>query len=171
MSDKLDELKKEAKDLGINFSANIGEAKLQEKIEAYYQSQETSEKEIQEAIEVNEVKEESEVKSAVSGKKTKGQRIQEAKNRAMKTKVVTIIDNDQRVNNQTTTCKVNCTNEYFDLGQLVLPLNMPVEVKQGHLDVLKEVKIPQHIKGQGGLARVEMRPRYTISYEDVDELK
>ena len=168
MSERLDELKQEATDLGIKFSANIGEDKLQAKIEEYYESQETLEKEIQQAVVVKEAEEKSEVKSAVSGNKTgKGARIQAAKEAAMKTRVVTIIDNDQRVNNQTTSCKVNCTNEFFDLGQMVLPLNTPVEVRQGHIDVLKEIKIPLHTKDpKTGLARVEMRHRYSISYED-----
>ena len=45
----LQELKQEATELGIEFSANIGAAKLAEKIENFYSSQENSEKEIQEA--------------------------------------------------------------------------------------------------------------------------
>ena len=163
----LDELKKEAKELGINFSANIGEEKLQSKIDEYYESQETSGKEIQEAV--KEVEEKSEEKSAVSGnekKQTKGERIAAAKRRAEETRVVTIIDNDQRVNNQTTSCTANCSNEFFDLGQIVLPLNTPVEVRQGHIDTLREVTIPQHVKdSKTGLSRVEMRPRYSISFE------
>ena len=168
MSEKLDELKQEAKELGINFSANIGEAKLEAKIEEFYKSQETLEEEIQKDVETKVTEEKSEVRSAVSGKKTKGERIAEARERATKTRVVTIIDNDQRVNNQTTSCTVNCSNEYFDLGQMVLPLNTPVEVSQGHIDVLKEVMIPQHTKDpKSGLARVEMRHRYSISFEDM----
>ena len=87
---------------------------------------------------------------------------------ANKTRVVTIIDNDQRVNGQTTTCTVNCSNMYFDLGTIILPLNTPVEVRQGHLTVLKELEIPQHVKDtRSGLSTVRLVPRYTISYEEV----
>jgi PIN domain nuclease of toxin-antitoxin system len=161
----MEDLKQEAKELGINFSANIGEAKLKAKIDEYYESQETSGKEIQEIVEKTEEK--SEEKSAVSGKRSPYERAKIAEANARKTKIITIIDNDQRVNNQTTTCTVSCGNEFFDLGQMRLPLNMPVEVMQGHINVLKEVKIPQHIKdGKSGLSTVVLRPRYTISYEE-----
>jgi len=163
----IEELKQEATDLGIKFQANISAEKLQARIDAYYESQETSGKEIQEAVEQKEAEEKSEGKSAESGKKLMASKAAIAKAKAMKTKVVTIIDNDQRVNNQTTTCTVNCSNAYFDLGTVVLPLNLPVEVRIGHLNVLKEVKIPQHVKDQkSGLSTARMVPRYTISYEE-----
>ena len=169
MSEKLDELKQEADDLGIKYMPNIGEEKLQAKIDAYYESQESSGKEIAEAVKANEKSEEN---TAVADKKVKqkemsaGEAMRRAKERANKTSVITIIDNDQRVNNQTTTCKVGCSNVNFDLGQMVIPLNVPVEVKQGHIDTLKSVKIPMHVKDpRTGLNRVTMRNRYTIQYE------
>lgn len=164
----IEALKAEATDLGITFPQNIGAEKLKLKIDAYYESQETSEKETMAAVEANEQIEE---KSAESDKssyvKSIGTIATEAKAVAYKTRVITIIDNDQRVNNQTTTCKVNCSNMYFDLGQIILPLNIPVEVKQGHINVLKEVKIPRHVKVGDNLSAVKMVPRYSISYEDM----
>ena len=62
---------------------------------------------------------------------------------------------------------MNCSNEYFDLGTLILPLNEKVEVRQGHLDVLKEVRIPQHMSDptNKAVSMMVMRPRYTIQYE------
>lgn len=164
----IEALKAEATDLGITFPQNIGAEKLKLKIDAYYESQETSEKETMAAVEANEQIEE---KSAESDKssyvKSIGTIAAEAKAVAYKTRVITIIDNDQRVNNQTTTCKVNCSNMYFDLGQIILPLNIPVEVKQGHINVLKEVKIPRHVQIGDNLSAVKMVPRYSISYEDL----
>lgn len=158
---KLEELKQEADDLGVTYSGNIGEAKLQEKINAHYESKEDS---------VVVPKEDEPVKEtpvAVKGKLTKLARAKEAERAARATRVITIIDNDQRVNNQTTTCTVSCGNEYFDLGTMLLPLNMPVEVMQGHINVLKEVEIPQHVKdNRTSLSTVVLRKRYTISYED-----
>lgn len=172
MSDKLKELKEEATDLGIKFSANIGEDKLQAKIDEYYESQETSGKEIQEAVaakEAQEAEEKSEEKSAVNGKLSRAQKAKDAETRARKTRVVTIIDNDQRVNNQTTVAIVNCSNMYFDLGTAKIPLNIPVEVRQGHLDSLKEIVIPHHAKDpKTGLNIAGSRNRYTISYEDFE---
>jgi len=161
------ELKQEAKELGITFSANIGDDKLKSKIDEYYKSQETSGKEIEVAVKETEAKEQSEEKSAVIGNKTYREFAKELEKEARKTKVVTIIDNDQRVNNQTTSCTVNCSNEYFDLGTMILPLNMAVEVSQGHINSLKEVEIPQHTKDtKTGLSTVVMRPRYSVTIED-----
>jgi hypothetical protein len=166
---EIEELRTEANELGINFPKNTGAVKLQEKIDAHYESQETSGKELEKAIAAVE---QSEEKSAEKNKPVKavvnsiGAQIHAAKAAANVTKVVTIIDNDQRVNNQTTSCKVNCSNMHFDLGQVTLPLNMAVEVRQGHLDTLKEVRIPQHVKDNvSGLSTVRMIPRYTISLE------
>ena len=169
---ELDDLKKEADELGLTYSAQIGVAKLQEKIDAYYESQETSEKELiaamkakEEAEKAGEQPEEKAVQTSKVPAKSANKRAERRK-AAEATKVVTIIDNDQRVNNVTTTCTVNCSNMYFDLGTMLLPLNMAVEVKQGHLNVLKELKIPQHVKDtKSGLSQVRMVPRYTISYE------
>jgi hypothetical protein len=165
---EIDDLKKEADELGLTYNAQIGATKLQEKINAYYESQETSEKELIAAVKAKEANEQPEEKAVqtskvpvqVSNKRAERRKAAEA------TRVVTIIDNDQRVNNVTTTCTVNCSNMYYDLGTMLLPLNMAVEVKQGHLNVLKELKIPQHVKDtKSGLSQVRMVPRYTISYE------
>lgn len=164
----IEALKAEATDLGITFPQNIGAEKLKLKIDAHYESQETSEKETMAAVEANEQIEE---KSAENDKssyvKSIGSIATEARAKAYATRVVTIIDNDQRVNNLTTTCKVNCSNMYFDLGQIILPLNIPVEVRQGHINVLKEVKIPRHVQVGDNLSAVKMVPRYSISYEDM----
>ena len=164
----IEALKAEATDLGITFPQNIGAEKLKLKIDAYYESQETSLKETEAAVEATQKIEE---KSAENGKssyvKSIGSIAAESKAEAYKTRVITIIDNDQRVNNQTTTCKVNCSNMYFDLGQIILPLNIPVEVKQGHINVLKEVKIPRHVQIGDNLSAVKMVPRYSISFEDM----
>ena len=126
-NEELQALKDEAKDLGIEFSANIGAAKLQEKIDAYYESQESSGKEIEEAVAKVEAEEQSEEKTPVIGKAGKTNMAELARKlyeEAKKTKIVTIIDNDQRVNNQTTTCKANWTNQYYDMGTRIFPLNV-----------------------------------------------
>jgi hypothetical protein len=165
---KIDDLKQEATDLGISFSPNIGEAKLQDKIDAHYEKEESGS--IEKMVEKAEAskKEETPKKEVKKGGFDRRTLAKEREAAARKTKVITIIDNDQRVNNQTTTATVNCGNMYFDLGTMVLPLQMEVEVQQGHIDVLKSVMIPQHMKkaGANGLSEVVMRPRYTISYSD-----
>ena len=163
----IEALKAEAADLGITFPQNIGAEKLKLKIDAYYESQETSLKETEAAVEATQKIEEKSAESGKGGIVTVGSIAAEARAKAMATRVVTIIDNDQRVNNQTTTCKVNCSNMYFDLGQIILPLNIPVEVRQGHINVLKEVEIPRHVQVGDNLSAVKMVPRYSISYEDM----
>lgn len=167
MTKTIEELKQEAKDLGIKFVPNIGADKLAAKIEEYYESQETSDQEIEAAIAE---KEKSEEKSVVGdkGKLTMAQKAAKMKARAEEKVVVTIIDNDTRENNQTTVAVVNCSNQHFDLGTVYIPLNVPVEVRRGHLEVLKDTQIPLHTKDpKSGLSVTRIRPRYTISFGEM----
>lgn len=173
MSERLDELKQEATELGIEFNPRIGEAKLQAKIDEYYESQETSGKEVEQAVQANEEATVSEAKAekpAVNGNKTIAQLAKEIYDRARATKIVTITDNDQRVNNQTTTCKANWSNQYYDMGTKIFPLNIPIEVPQGFLQVLSEVKIPHHVKDNAtGLSITTMRKRYSFDFGNSDK--
>lgn len=167
----LEELRKEADDLGISYGKTIGVDKLQEKIDEFYESQETSGPALEAALLDQEVKDE----EASEAKEEAKQRHLSAKERSVATrmarekaarvtKIITIIDNDQRVNNQTTTCTVNCSNEYFDLGTVVLPLNERIEVAMGHIRTLQQVQIPLHVRdNKTGLSAVRLRPRYTIT--------
>lgn len=159
----IDELKTEATGLGIQFAQNIGAEKLKAKIDAYYESQETSGKELQTAIAAVEKSEE---KSAEKGKKelSKREKITAKKAAAMVERTVTIVDNDQRVNSQNSTAIVNCSNIHFDLGTAVIPLNVPVKVKQGHLNVLKDATISLHVRDQRtGLSEPRPMTRYSIT--------
>lgn len=158
----LEDLKSEAEFLGVSFHPNISESKLKDKIDAFNKENagKDSGTDATEAV--------TKASTAATPKTTNYRVIaKELEREARKTHVVTIIDNDQRVNNHTTSCTVNCSNEYFDLGTLILPLNEKVEVRQGHLDVLKEVRIPQHMSDPNNKAVsvMVMRPRYTIQYE------
>lgn len=171
MSERLDELKQEADELGISYNPRIGEDKLQAKIDEHYTSQETSSKEVEQAVQAKEatVSEAEAEKPAVSGRKPIAIVARENYEKAKKTRVVTITDNDQRVNNQTTTCVANWSNAYYDLGTKRFPLNTPIEIEQGFINVLKEVRIPHHSRDmKSGLSKTTMRPRYSISFEDVD---
>ena len=160
----LEDLKEEADQLGVKYNNNIGKNKLIEKIESYYKSQETS------TITTNTSSEENSSEGAWTPQKKRQLALKREK-RARTTQVIEIIDNDQRVNNQTTSVTVNCTNDHFDLGTTLLPLNTPVEVMQGHIDVLKAIKIPQHVRGDNGLSIVQTRNRYSISVVDVDKVE
>ena len=160
MEKTIEELKQEADDLGIQYNANIGAPKLAAKIEEHYAAQEGSAP----VVKLETVAERG------SRKKTIGERAAEARLEAMKTHIVTITDNDQRENNLTTIVSVNCSNDYFDLGTRRIPLNVPVEVEQGFINVLKEIQIPMHVRDNvTGLGRTVLRNRYSIAYSD--ELK
>jgi len=159
----LEDLKEEADQLGVRYNNNIGKNKLIEKIEACYEAEETS------TITTNASSEENDSEDAWTPQK-KRQLALEREKRARTTQIIEIIDNDQRVNNQTTSVTVNCTNDHFDLGTVILPLNTPVEVMQGHIDVLKTIRIPQHVRGDNGLSIVQTRNRYSISLVDVDKV-
>ena len=102
------------------------------------------------------------------GKITMAQKAAIMKAKAEEKVVVTLIDNDTRENNQTTVAVVNCSNQYFDLGTVYIPLNVPVEVRRGHLEVLKDTQIPLHTKDPAtGLSVTRLRPRYTLSYGEM----
>ena len=160
----IDELKAEADSLGITYNKAIGADKLATKIEEYYASQETSAP----IVVVEPVQEEAPVKSG--GNVTIRTLANAARAAAMKTTVVTITDNDQRENNYTTVVSVNCSNAYFDLGTKRIPLNVPVELEQGFIDVLSEIRIPMHVRDANtGQSKTVLRNRYSVAYND--ELK
>lgn len=163
----IEDLKSEAASLGIKHNANIGADKLKEKIEAHYTAQETSGPALEAAVKKDEEAATKETAAEVKKSAAKLTKRQQREKSAKKTRVVTIVDNDQRTNNHTTTCTVNCSNEYFDLGTRILPLGEKIEVAQGHLNVLKEVMIPLHARdNKTGLSVAKTRARYSINYED-----
>jgi hypothetical protein len=166
LSRTIDDVKAEARELKISFKENISTEKLLEKIEAKYKANE-EESALIITDSDTESSESDEDKEAAFNTLTLNEFIHKQKREAEKTRIVTIIDNDSRINNQTTTCTVSASNEFFDLGTIILPLNERVEVRQGHLNVLSELKIPQHIKNpkDPSISVMVMRPRYTIQYE------
>lgn len=70
--------------------------------------------------------------------------IGKTREKAFKTKVVTIIYNDKRDNNETTTAYLTCENNYFAISRIV-PLGIPVELEQCLIDTAKEVEILVHL--------------------------
>jgi uncharacterized protein YabN with tetrapyrrole methylase and pyrophosphatase domain len=166
LSRTLDDVKAEARELQISFKENISIEKLLEKIEAKYKvNEKESDVTISDAEDTS--TDTDEAKEAALNTLTLNEFIHKQKREAEKTRIVTIIDNDSRINNQTTTCTVSASNEFFDLGTVILLLNERVEVRQGHLNVLSELRIPQHIKNpkDPSISVMVMRPRYTIQYE------
>jgi hypothetical protein len=160
MAKSLVSLKDEAVDLGIEFQEDVKASDLQKTIDAFYEAQETSQKELEESMAKIEEKSET---AAFDIYLLAAQ----AEAHARETVVVVINDNDNRVNNLTSLATVNCSNQYFDLGTVRIPLNEAVEIMRGHLNVLREVRIPQHVSdGNSGLSKVVLRPRYSIQEAD-----
>lgn len=164
----LEDLRKEATDLGITYGKTLGEAKLRDKIDAFYEARENaiSPAEVVTEPDDQDVEEDTEQveKQLTVREQTIVTRIAR-QNAARVVKIVTIIDNDQRVNNQTSTCTVNCSNEFFDLGTVVMPLNERIEAAMGHIRTLQQVQIPLHVRDtKTGLSTVRLRPRYTITF-------
>lgn len=175
----IDELKEEAASLGIEYHPNIGAAKLKERIDQHYEELEKDEPSVpvEAQAETQEDKEEQKPTAAPQtskhvpdGKRRMTMQEFAAHNaREMrKTRIVTIIDNDKRVNDKTTTAVVNCTNGRFDLGSRIIPLNERVEVRQGHIEILAAILIPQHVEDpkKPGTMTTVMRPRYSIQYHN-----
>jgi len=164
---KIDELKLEADELGVKYSPNIGEAKLAAKVDEHYKSLETGAPEPKEEVLEDEVEATAKVEEAKA--MTMHQLAVEEEKKARVTHIIVVTDNDQRENNLTSTVPVTCGNAYFELGTSRIPLNVPVEVEQGFINVLKEVMIPLPVKKMNGDVVTSMRRRYSVSYED--ELK
>lgn len=175
----IDELKEEAASLGIEYHPNIGAAKLKERIDQHYEELEKDEPSVpvEAQAETQEDKEEQKPTAAPQtskhvpdGKRRMTMQEFAAHNaREMrKTRIVTIIDNDKRINDKTTTAVVNCTSGRFDLGSRIIPLNERVEVRQGHIEILAAILIPQHVEDpkKPGMMTTVMRPRYSIQYHN-----
>jgi hypothetical protein len=165
MAKSLVSLKTEATQLGIEFNEDVKASELQAIIDAKYEEMESANPS-DPVIVMDEVVPVETIKSATKvGAKTMGQLAREAEANARKTRIITVYDNDPRENGETTVAPVNCSNEYFDLGLVYIPLGEKVEVMQGHIDVLKEIDIPHHLR-VNDTTKTVLRKRYTINYED-----
>ena len=168
MSKSYKELKTEATELNLEFSGNVSKDALEKLIKeatidehVVIDEPESIDKEeiIDEPVIVDEPISAAKAPVAL----TRGQKAARAKKRAFTTKVVTITDNDSRENSYTSTVPVSCSNEYFDLPTMRIPLNVPVEVAQGYLNVLDEIEIPHHVVSKGGGTVTSSRKRYAIA--------
>jgi hypothetical protein len=165
MSKSLASLKTEAIQLGIDFQDNVTASALQKIIDTHYDSLEASNPSAPVVVEEEVTEAPTAAPVVKAGKLTLGQKARIAEENARKTRIVTIFDNDTRENNETTVAVVNCGNVYFDLGTVYIPLGERVEIMSGHLNVLKEIQIPHHMRSGDG-SKVTLRNRYTINYED-----
>lgn len=180
---KLEQLKQEATDLGITFNANIGLAKLQEKVDAAKASKANSPEVAPKipaaapltediALTATEVAQLAgqEIAAKATEQDTKRrlsmrQQARQAEKEARKTQIIEVIDNDPKLNAFTEVATVTSGNAYFSLGTVNIPLAKPTEVMQGHIDTLREVTYVHHVMDRKtGLSNLQLRKRYSITY-------
>ena len=155
MDKTIEELKEEADALGIKYSANIGAAKLQEKIDEYDAKLDT---------EVNGVVEPVAVAADVTPKKNMSLieaklliKAQEDENR--KTKVVKIAMVDKRES-------AYATSAYFSTGDIAMrvPLDIWVEIPIILIKMAEEAQALVHIES-GGLTSSKFQKKYVVEYK------
>jgi hypothetical protein len=175
----LEELQADATGLGIKFHPNTGEAKLKEKIEAFYESQSAGDlvEMIEDESEGGEEDEEKIDTPVVTKRKklTKEQKfrkiVSDAKVKAMKKRVVTVSSNDKRDNDVTTVAYLGFENQYFGISKLV-PLDIPIELEACLIEIAKTTMITLHkdeiIEGKrtGNKTPVAVR-KLSVSFEDM----
>ena len=142
---ELDELKIEAKELGLEFSANIGKVKLQAKIDEFYAaSAEESAPIIEEEVEVEE-KDEIEIPAKMGKAESAMMKFKrDSKKRqkdSLKTRVVIVSSMDIRENLETNTAVVDAGT----VGRTI-PLNEPVELPLCLIELLKGIQITKPVK-------------------------
>ncbi len=164
----IEELKKEANELGLTYNSKIGATKLSEKIEDYYESQSAGDLvKVKEEIEEEVEKPAKEVKAKLSPMAQGKVAIKAAIAKSMKTRVVTISNNDKRDNSHTTTAYLSC-----GAFQRTVPLDIPVELENALINIAKNSKITQHIDEVVGGKRTGNKipkpaNKYMVSYEDM----
>ena len=151
---KLEELKEEATQAGITFNAKIGEAKLQEKLDAFYAESE-ADADIVEKVEVEVVKPVKKVDSHAAIIKAL-----EQENR--KTRIVKITMVDKREAS-------TATDAYLSVGSVSMrvPLDVFVEIPMILIDKAKKDKALIHKRVEDGRYSVpSFSPKYVIDYKD-----
>ena len=161
ITETIDELKNEATQLGVEFHPNISAAKLKDRIDAKYK-----ELEAEDPAEIVEVVEEKPVRKETAAQTRKGSLVSQMRKLANELFITTISDNDTRINSESDSCVANCSNAHFDLGTRIIPTNEKVEVRRGHLEALKAVKIPHHLPHPNDhTVRITVfRPRYSFQF-------
>lgn len=138
----MEELKEEAKNLGVEFKGNISRSNLEKLIdEAYEEGLSGS------TVEVRKDAEPIQVVINTSSKKSKEERmrnmISDAKANAFRLKKVTLTLNDKRDQDVTTAVYLGCENQFFSKDRIV-PLDIPLELEECLIEVARMTKINIH---------------------------
>lgn len=173
MSKTYEELKTEAKELGIDFKVTEGKAKLEAKIEAYYESQAADDSVSEVAEDVKQVEDEALKKSkTTTTKKAPANESPEAafrrksKERRDKwnntTRKVTLMLADKRENDLLTTYPLNngTVSAIADLG---IPIELPLSL----IELAKKLTYDLGVKDpKTGNAVMRTQKKFIIEYHD-----
>ena len=165
MSQELDDLKNEADSLGITYSTNIGVAKLQEKVDAYYKQE----------SEVNSqpvVKDEPQKEEKVSGKPKTIEQIREEA--VMKGRM--IIAQSVKESRELDVVKIvmvdkreasTATSAYFNNGidAMRVPLDVFVEMPKGLIAMAESAKATIHVESNGVTTPKDVK-KYVVEYKN-----
>ena len=154
---KLDELKQEADALGIKYVKNIGEEKLQAKIDEFYEKE--SEANTAKVVVKEEVKE-AEPKKVVEDPRQAALRQIKMQERAnMATKVVKIAMVDKREAS-------TATHAYFSTGrvQMNVPLDIFVEMPVILIKQAEDAKALVHKEQNGEMVHM-LQKKYVVEYK------
>ena len=155
MERTLEELKEEADALGIKYSANIGAAKLQEKIDEYDAKLDTEVNGVVEpvkvAADVTSGKKMSEIEAKLA--------IKALEDENKKTKVVKIAMVDKRES-------AYATSAYFSTGDIAMrvPLDVFVEMPVILIQMAEEAQALVHVES-GGLTTSKFQKKYVVEYK------
>lgn len=155
MERTLEELKEEADALGIKYSANIGAAKLQEKIDEYDAKLDTEVNGVVEpvkvAADVTSGKKMSEIEAKLA--------IKALEDENKKTKVVKIAMVDKRES-------AYATSAYFSTGDIAMrvPLDVWVEMPIILIKIAEDAQALIHIES-GGLTTSKFQKKYVVEYK------
>ena len=161
----LQELKDEGTAIGLDLKSVKSKKEASAKIEAHYESLAAeSSVDIQEDVEIVE----DPIKTTT--KTNMNEVARKLKIQAMKTKIVTITNNDKRDNHVTTTCYLSCENQFFGKSKIV-PLDEKVELEQCLIDVARGTEVLNHVDEvidgkRTGNKRPKLVKKYVVAYED-----
>ena len=150
------DLIEEANSLGLEFQANVSTKKLQSKVD--------------EANGVVNLEEPEVVVTKQPKVLTKRQKINERREAAFKTRVVTLTNKDPRDSAVANTAHLSFENNYFGLAKNV-PLDIPVELEVSLIKIAAAALMPLHKreyvdgKDTGNMVTVRVK-KYAISYEE-----
>lgn len=162
------ELLDKANSLGLQFPKNISTEKL-ETLVVEGMEKAVAPPEMAEPITETVKQEAPTALDKISLLEQRRQIIMKAREKAFATSVVTLTNKDNRENDVATTAYLSFENQHFGISKLV-PLDFPVELEQGLIDVAESTMITLHKaeivdgKPTGNKVPVSVK-KFAISYE------